>query len=104
MSLWLLTCISLGLTMRGMKLSDYLNQLERGGKAAFARKIGAHTSDLSDWIAGERPIPARYCAAIEQASHGEVTRKDCRPNDWEVYWPELAQPSGQPSTQEVSHD
>ncbi len=75
--------------MRGMKLSDYLNQQERGGKAAFARKIGAHTSDLSDWIAGERPIPVRYCAAIEQASGGEVTRKDCRPNDWQVYWPEL---------------
>lgn len=74
-----------------MKLSDYLNQLERGGKAAFARKIGAHTPDLSDWIAGVRPIPVRYCAAIEQTSKGEVTRKDCRPMDWHVYWPDMAE-------------
>lgn len=81
-----------------MKLSDYLNQLERGSKAAFARKIGAHTPDLSDWIAGVRPIPVRYCAAIEQVSNGEVTRKECRPKDWQVYWPELAD-----TTQEVVH-
>lgn len=85
-----------------MKLSDYLNQLERGGKAAFARKIGAHTPDLSDWIAGVRPIPVRYCAAIEQASSGEVTRKDCRPVDWHVYWPDMAGQS-LATTQEVVH-
>ena len=85
-----------------MKLSDYLNQLERGGKAAFARKIGAHTPDLSDWIAGVRPIPVRYCAAIEQASSGEVTRKDCRPVDWHVYWPDIAEKS-LATTPEVAH-
>lgn len=72
-----------------MKLSDYLNQLERGGKAAFARKIGAHTPDLSDWIAGKRPIPVKYCLPIERETDGSVTRADCRPNDWQTYWPDF---------------
>lgn len=76
-----------------MKLSEYLNKLERGGKSAFARMIGAHASDLSDWCSGERPIPVRYCRAIESASGGVVSRVECRPDDWQVYWPELAQPS-----------
>lgn len=72
-----------------MKLSDYLEPLERGSKAAFAKKIGAYTSDLSDWIAGKRPIPARYCLAIERETGGAVTRADCRPNDWLAYWPDF---------------
>ncbi|MFD2755689.1 transcriptional regulator [Comamonas terrae] len=76
--------------MPGMKLSEYLNQLERGGKSAFARRIGAHASDLSDWMKGARPIPVRFCPAIERESGGVVGRKECRPKDWQLYWPELA--------------
>lgn len=81
-----------------MKLSDYLNPLERGAKAEFARKIGAYPSDLSDWIAGKRPIPVRYCAAIERESGGAVTRAECRPKDWQTYWPaESPQPELTPT-------
>lgn len=72
-----------------MKLSDYLEPLERGSKAAFAKKIGAYTSDLSDWISGNRSIPVRYCLAIERETGGAVTRVDCRPSDWQVYWPDF---------------
>lgn len=87
----------------GMKLSDYLNQLERGGKSAFARKIGAHASDLSDWMKGARPIPVRFCPAIERESGGRVGRQDCRPNDWQVYWPELGQQSWSAASAEVAN-
>ncbi|MFN3732230.1 transcriptional regulator [Comamonas testosteroni] len=86
-----------------MKLSDYLNQLERGGKSAFARKIGAHASDLSDWMKGARPIPVRFCPAIERETGGMVVRQDCRPNDWQMYWPELADPAVPPNRAEVAH-
>lgn len=72
-----------------MKLSDYLNQLGRGSKAVFAKKIGAHTPDLSDWTTGKRPIPVRYCIPIEKESNGAVTRADCRPKDWQIYWPDF---------------
>lgn len=81
-----------------MKLSEYLNQKERGSKAALARKIGAHTSDLSDWISGDRLIPVKYCLPIERETGSAVTRADCRPGDWQVYWPDFT-----PTTQEVSH-
>lgn len=83
-----------------MKLSDYLNQLGRGGKSAFAKKIGAYSSDLSDWIKGERPIPAHFAPAIERESDGRVTRKECRPLDWHIYWPEPADHT-HPTTQEA---
>lgn len=90
--------------MQLMKLSDYLNPLERGAKAEFARKIGAYPSDLSDWIAGKRPIPARYCPAIERESGGAVTRAECRPSDWQTYWPNpTTQPEEVAAAQEVSH-
>lgn len=81
--------------MQCMKLSEYLNQLERGGKSAFAKKIGAYASDLSDWSRGERPIPIRFCPAIERESVGAVTRIELRPVDWHIYWPELAAPQSQ---------
>ncbi|AVS86317.1 hypothetical protein C8246_17120 [Paracidovorax avenae] len=29
------------------------------------------------------------CVAIEQATGGQVTRKDLRPHDWAAIWPEL---------------
>lgn len=74
-----------------MKLSAYLNTKKRGGKAALARAIGAYHSDLSDWIAEKRPIPVRYCSLIEKATEGVVSRKDMRPHDWRLIWPELDQ-------------
>lgn len=83
--------------MRCMKLSEYLNQLERGGKSAFAKKIGAYASDLSDWSSGERPIPIRFCPAIERETCGAVSRIELRPDDWETYWPELAQKALEPA-------
>lgn len=89
--------------MRRMKLSDYLNQLERGGKSAFARKIGAHASDLSDWSSGGRQIPVRYCPAIERESGGAVTRPELRPTDWCIYWPELDVPTPPLHEPEVAH-
>ena len=86
-----------------MKLSDYLNQLERGGKSAFAKKIGAYASDLSDWSSGERQIPVRYCPAIERESGGVVTRPELRPTDWCIYWPELTDTASHLVEQEVAH-
>lgn len=39
-----------------------------------------------------RPIPLDRCVSIEQATDGEVSRKDLRPDDWHLIWPELAGP------------
>jgi DNA-binding transcriptional regulator YdaS (Cro superfamily) len=79
--------------MERMKLSEYLDSMERGARAKLAAQIGAHASDLSDWINGNRPVPVRRCASIEVATDGAVTRRDLRPDDWHLIWPELAKPA-----------
>lgn len=90
MSVWLLTAISLWLKLLSMKLSEFLDSRQRGAKARLAAQIGAHASDLSDWISGSRPVPVHRCSSIECATDGAVTRRDLRPDDWHLIWPELA--------------
>lgn len=76
--------------MAPMKLSDYLESQGRGAKSRLAAQVGGYASDVSDWLAGNRPIPVHRCAAIERATGGAVTRRDLRPDDWAQIWPELA--------------
>ena len=76
--------------MRAMKLSDYLASQGRGAKSRLAAQVGGHASDVSAWLAGNRPVPVHRCAAIESATGGAVTRRDLRPDDWHLIWPELA--------------
>jgi DNA-binding transcriptional regulator YdaS (Cro superfamily) len=70
-----------------MKLSTYLDQ-SRGRQAELARALKISPVLIHQW-ANERPVPIGRCAAIEQATNGQVTRKDLRPNDWASIWPEL---------------
>lgn len=62
---------------------------EVGGRNALARLIGVSPSYVSQLIAGDRPIPVERCPAIERATSGAVTRRDLRPDDWHLIWPEL---------------
>lgn len=39
--------------------------------------------------------PAEYCAAIERATAGAVTRADLRPDDYWQIWPDLPAPEPQ---------
>ncbi len=72
-----------------MNLKNYISS--GFGKAKqLAEEIGVHPSFLSQMVNGNRPISPERCVAIEQATNGEVTRKDLRPEDWERIWPELA--------------
>jgi DNA-binding transcriptional regulator YdaS (Cro superfamily) len=36
-----------------------------------------------------KEVPIERCLAIERATNGAVTRKELRPNDWRLIWPEL---------------
>ena len=83
-----------------MKLSDYLASQGRGAKSRLAAQVGGYASDVSDWLAGNRPVPVHRCAAIERATGGAVTRRDLRPDDWHLIWPELAHKD---VGQEVAH-
>ncbi len=61
-----------------------------GGKAALARQVGVKPPTVQQWASGTRPVAIERCVAIEMATKGAVTRKDLRPNDWHLIWPELA--------------
>lgn len=71
-----------------MRLNDYLSQ--RGQKSELARAIGVPAILISQWSLGQRPVPPARCKAIEAATDGAVTCRDLRPDDWQKFWPELA--------------
>jgi DNA-binding transcriptional regulator YdaS (Cro superfamily) len=58
--------------------------------AAFARRLGVPPALVSQWRTGVRRVPLERCVSIEQATEKAVTRKDLRPDDWHLIWPELA--------------
>ncbi|WP_081262281.1 transcriptional regulator [Ralstonia solanacearum] len=73
-----------------MTLSDYLKSQPRGAVLALAKAIGANAPDVSSWSSGRRSAPIIHCVAIERITDGAVTRKELRPDDWYLIWPELA--------------
>lgn len=75
-----------------MELKIYLAK-KRGRAAKLAADIGVSQVTIHQW-AGFNPfnkkrVPTDRCASIEQATAGAVTRKDLRPDDWHLIWPEL---------------
>ncbi|WP_462387264.1 YdaS family helix-turn-helix protein [Acidovorax sp. Q11] len=92
-----------------MDLIAYFAQ-HHGAQAALARALGVPQSLPSAWAAVDsrkrRPVPIERCCAIEVATCGAVTRRELRPDDWHLIWPELANAGGRPppaSAQEPAH-
>lgn len=71
-----------------MTLLDYIKQ-KRGNAGILAKKIGCHTPDIYNWAKKLRPIPVEYMARLEIHTNGAISRKQLRPDDWWVIWPEL---------------
>lgn len=80
-----------------MDLKTYLNSPGsltvselRSRMAALGYPI-KDVAQLRQWqhaYSGRRPSPEN-CAGIEAATGGKVTRRDLRPDDWFLIWPEL---------------
>lgn len=70
-----------------MTLSEYL---KTSSNVVLAREVGVAAALVSQWKNGTRPVPVERCSAIEKATSGAVTRRDLRPDDWHLIWPELA--------------
>ena len=81
-----------------MNLLDYLRE-EKGRATDLAQKTGQSKSFVGAVAHGARPCPPRLAVAIEQATDGQVSRKDLLP-DWADIWPELVtDPATQASPQ-----
>ena len=72
-----------------MRLDTYLNKKIKTA-AALANEIGISPELVSYYKTGAREIPPKISSLLESATNGEVTRQECRPNDWHLIWPELA--------------
>lgn len=60
-----------------------------GGAVNLAALLGVSAQVVSNWKQRDA-VPIERCVAIEQATGGQVTRRDLRPDDWQAIWPELA--------------
>jgi DNA-binding transcriptional regulator YdaS (Cro superfamily) len=66
-----------------------------GSQANLARELGYEdVRNVSPWTRGDRPFPPHHCVSIERATQGAVTRRDLRPDDWHLIWPELIEKDG----------
>lgn len=72
-----------------MELKTYIESLERGKAKELAASLSISSSYLSQMASGKTAISPTRCVEIENATGGEVSRKDLRPTDWFKIWPEL---------------
>ena len=70
-----------------MDLNTYLSTIESA--KSLSRKTGIIEVLISQWRRCVRPVPVSKCIIIENATNGQVGRRDLRPNDWHEIWPEL---------------
>ena len=56
----------------------------------LARHLGVPPSFVTKMATGEKAVPVRHGAQIEQFTGGAVTRQDLFPYEWQRIWPELA--------------
>ena len=55
----------------------------------FAKLIRVDPESISMWRNEKRSVPIHHCVVIEQVTDGQVTRKELRPNDYALIWPDL---------------
>ena len=75
-----------------MELKKYISSA-RGSAKQLAEQINVSPAFLSQMASGIRSVSAINAVAIEKATKGAVSRKDLRPQDWALHWPELAKGS-----------
>ncbi|HEZ5769575.1 TPA: transcriptional regulator [Neisseria lactamica] len=59
-----------------------------GSSLAVARELNMAAPSVFSWKT--KKIPIIRCIEIENITDKKITRKDLRPDDWHLIWPELA--------------
>lgn len=78
--------------IRSMDLKTYI-QKNRGAGKAIAKALKVAPAFISHMANGHRSVSSINAVAIEKATKGVVSRKDLRPTDWALHWPELIRKS-----------
>lgn len=72
------------------ELKNYLSSLSMQQKMDYATRAGTTLGYLRKVISISRyTIHPLTCALLEKESNGQVSRKNLRPDDWQIIWPEL---------------
>lgn len=83
-----------------MNLSEYLASPGALTVGELRQRAGISSdAQIRQWqhgYANRRPGPA-HCLAIERATNGAVTRRDLRPDDCHLIWPDLADDAKEPA-------
>ena len=72
------------------KLREYLRTLTREQRDAFFVSCSTSEGYIRKASSIGQKLGPELCVRIERESGHAVTRKDLRPEDWELIWPELA--------------
>ena len=70
-------------------LLAHINSLDAKAQSAFAEKANTTIGYLRKACSTKQQFGPAVCVGIEQASEGVFTRRDLRPDDWMLIWPEL---------------
>lgn len=72
-------------------LRAYLKTLTPEGQRDYAVASGTTIGYLRKALSTREVLREKLCAQLEVNSAGAVTRRNLRPHDWAVCWPELAE-------------
>jgi DNA-binding transcriptional regulator YdaS (Cro superfamily) len=73
---------------------QHLNSLSPEARDRLAADCKTSVGYLRKACSAGQKFGAELCVSIEQATNGEVTRQELRPDDWAAIWPELAEKVG----------
>lgn len=69
-----------------------MNEITPSERLELANVLGVAEQYLYQVFTGRRSASPELSVSIEQATKGAVTRKELRPDDWHLIWPELSKP------------
>lgn len=72
-----------------MNLKTFLKNLPVAERESFASRCNTSYGHLRNVGYGQKTCAEILAVAIERESNGEVTRRESRPDDWHLIWPEL---------------
>lgn len=75
-----------------MNLKSYLDTLPRSVRAELAVRCGTSAGHLKNIAYGYKPCAEILAVNLERETAGRVSRRELRPTDWWLIWPELAVP------------
>lgn len=72
-----------------MNLIPYINSLGPDARRLLEEGVGTSIGYLRKAHSARQRLGAAICVAIERESGSVVTRRELRPDDWWLIWPEL---------------